>query len=196
MAYYHPTSPYSWPGFTRMLDHPDQPYYWTYLEKQDGMTWEIPVCELPLNHPSRTEFVPVISPRSSKVRCTVCGASGHRGGAVDDSASAGSRAVQSGVRGGVDGAAEFEAAQSRTVPAVTGESTNRAIIAAALAEGGGHRFRWPPCAVCGHGRIVHHPERGGGWRCRWTGRKRAGQRCGCMRYRGTVQVTRVPTKGE
>lgn len=81
MTYYHPNTPYSWPGFRWILDHPDRPYCWTYLEKQDGMTWEIPVNELPLNHPARPEFVPLSTQHySSKVRCSACGATGHWGG--------------------------------------------------------------------------------------------------------------------
>lgn len=71
------------------------------------------------------------------------------------------------------------------------ESDNMAAIQRAMAEGGGHRFIWPRCENCGHGRIAHSPERGGGWRCRHK-RKRGGEQCDCMRYRGELKVTRVP----
>lgn len=75
------------------------------------------------------------------------------------------------------------------------ESTNMALLRQALQEPDGHRFVWPECETCGHRRIAHSPERGGGWRCRFRGKKRTGERCDCMRYRGELKITRVPTKG-
>lgn len=80
MGYYHPHAPYSWPAFQWMLDHPSQPYCWTYLEKQDEMTWEIPVNELPLEHPSRPQFPPASERFMSKVQCSECGTTGYWGG--------------------------------------------------------------------------------------------------------------------
>lgn len=77
---YHARPPHSWAGFSWMLDHPDQSYHWTYLERQEDMVWEIPVCELPLNHPARPEFPPASGHVMSKVRCSVCGTTGYYGG--------------------------------------------------------------------------------------------------------------------
>ncbi|QFG10368.1 hypothetical protein J4U00_gp035 [Mycobacterium phage DyoEdafos] len=54
------------------------------------------------------------------------------------------------------------------------------------------RIRWPLCESCGHGRASHAPERGGGWRCHYHGRKRKGERCECMRYRGKMTADGIP----
>jgi len=50
------------------------------------------------------------------------------------------------------------------------------------------RFRWPLCEVCKHPRIAHAREPSGGYRCHYKGKKRKGERCDCMRYRGELKV--------
>jgi hypothetical protein len=70
---------------------------------------------------------------------------------------------------------------------MTDHKATRKRIRAAI-ESGGNRFRWPLCETCGHGKSCHAPD-GDGWRCHFHGKKRNGERCDCMRYRGELEIT-------